>query len=92
MGLPSTGQPIEFDVTLMFPWDREQKLFKGERIYFAIDRNLILNVGQLLRRMARNPEARSLERPTATAHKKKTPRLRGVFCLRINFRKLSERP
>ena len=29
---------------------------KGERIYFAIDRNLILNVGQLLRRMARNPE------------------------------------
>ena len=56
MGLPSTGQPIEFDVTLMFPWDRDQKLFKGERIYFAIDRNLILNVGQLLRRMARNPE------------------------------------
>jgi hypothetical protein len=53
MGLPSTGQPIEFDVVLLFPWDAEKKKFKGERIYFAIEHNLLANVGQLLRRMGR---------------------------------------
>lgn len=53
LGLPSTGQPIEFDVTLLFPWDAEKKKFKGERIYFAIERSLIANVGQLLRRIRR---------------------------------------
>lgn len=53
LGLPSTGQPIEFDVVLLFNWDRERKLFTGERIFFAIERSLIANVGQLLRRMAR---------------------------------------
>ena len=52
LGLPSTGQPIEFDVVLLFPWDRQRKLFKGERIYFAIERSLIANVGQILRRIA----------------------------------------
>lgn len=53
MGFPSTGQPIEFDVVLLFPWDAVKKKFKGERIYFAIDHNLIANVGQLLRRINR---------------------------------------
>ena len=53
LGLPSTGQPIEFDVVLLFPWDPVKKKFKGERIYFAIEHNLIANVGQLLRRMGR---------------------------------------
>jgi predicted ester cyclase len=53
LGLPSTGQPVEFDVVLLFPWDRRRKLFKGERIYFAIQQGLIANIGQLLRRMAR---------------------------------------
>ena len=52
LGLPSTGQPIEFFVTLMFPWDRQRQLFMGERIYFAIERSLIANVGQILRRIA----------------------------------------
>ncbi len=37
----------------MFPWDRERKLFKGERIYFAIQNSMIANIGQLLRRVAR---------------------------------------
>lgn len=53
MGLPSTGQPIEFDVVLLFPWCPEKKKFKGERIYFAIEKSLIANVGQLLRRIRR---------------------------------------
>ena len=53
LGLPSTGQPIEFDVVLLFPWDAVKKKFKGERIYFAIEHDLIANVGQLLRRMGR---------------------------------------
>jgi predicted ester cyclase len=54
LGIPSTGQPIEFDVALLFPWDRERKLFKGERIFFAIQTSLIANIGQLLRRVARS--------------------------------------
>jgi steroid delta-isomerase-like uncharacterized protein len=53
LGIPATGHPIEFDVTLMFPWDRERKLFKGERIYFAIQSAMIANIGQILRRVAR---------------------------------------
>lgn len=56
MGLPSTGQPIEFDVVLLFPWDAEKKKFKGERIYFAIEKSLIANVGQLLRRIRRGED------------------------------------
>jgi len=30
------GQPIEFAVTILFPWDPEQKLFTGERVYFFL--------------------------------------------------------
>jgi predicted ester cyclase len=30
-----TGQRVTFDVCILFPWDAEQKLFKGERVYFA---------------------------------------------------------
>ena len=52
MSLPVTGQPVQFHVTLMFPWDREKKLFKGERSYFASGWSLIAHMGQLLRRMA----------------------------------------
>jgi len=53
LDLPSTGQPIEFDVVLLFPWDPVKKKFKGERIFFAIEHSLIANVGQLLRRISR---------------------------------------
>ncbi|MGQ0673666.1 MAG: ester cyclase [Hyphomicrobium sp.] len=52
MSIPVTGQAVQFHVTLMFPWDRERRLFKGERIYFAMEWSLIANMGQLLRRMA----------------------------------------
>lgn len=30
------GQRVEFMVTILFPWDPDQKLFSGERIYFYI--------------------------------------------------------
>jgi predicted ester cyclase len=30
------GQPIEFSVTILFPWDPEQKLFTGERVYLFL--------------------------------------------------------
>ena len=29
-----TGQKVEFRVVIFFPWDLEQKKFKGERVYF----------------------------------------------------------
>jgi hypothetical protein len=35
LDLPSPeGQRVEFAVTILFPWDPEQRLFSGERIYF----------------------------------------------------------
>lgn len=30
------GQPIDFMVTILFPWDPEQRLFTGERVYFFL--------------------------------------------------------
>jgi ketosteroid isomerase-like protein len=30
------GQQIEFNVTILFPWDTARKLFSGERIYFYL--------------------------------------------------------
>lgn len=30
------GQRIEFAVTILFPWDPNQQLFSGERIYFYL--------------------------------------------------------
>jgi predicted ester cyclase len=33
---PPTGQHVEFAVTILFPWDAQQKLFKGERVYFFL--------------------------------------------------------
>lgn len=31
---PPNGEPIQFDVIILFPWDSEQRLFRGERVYF----------------------------------------------------------
>jgi ketosteroid isomerase-like protein len=31
---PAEEQAIEFDVTILFPWDAKQKLFTGERVLF----------------------------------------------------------
>jgi predicted ester cyclase len=37
LDLPSpNGQPIDFNVTILFPWDPKRWLFTGERIYFYI--------------------------------------------------------
>jgi predicted ester cyclase len=33
---PPNGQPIEFTVTILFPWDPEQRLFSGERVFFHL--------------------------------------------------------
>jgi len=31
---PPEGQHVEFDVIIVFPWNPEQQLFEGERVYF----------------------------------------------------------
>lgn len=31
------GQRVEFAVTILFPWDPEQRLFTGERVYFFMN-------------------------------------------------------
>lgn len=37
LDMPSPdGQQVAFSVTILFPWDPRQKLFKGERVYFFI--------------------------------------------------------
>jgi ketosteroid isomerase-like protein len=33
---PPNSERIEFTVTILFPWDPEQRLFTGERVYFYI--------------------------------------------------------
>lgn len=30
------GERLEFNVTIQFPWDPEQRLFTGERVYFFL--------------------------------------------------------
>jgi uncharacterized protein (TIGR02246 family) len=30
------GQPLEFEVTILFPWDPQRRLFTGERIYYFL--------------------------------------------------------
>lgn len=33
---PPSGKKIEFDVLILFPWDLEQRKFKGERVWFLL--------------------------------------------------------
>jgi predicted ester cyclase len=41
LNLPSpSGQHIEFAVTILFPWDSQQRLFTGERVYFHVGKQL----------------------------------------------------
>jgi predicted ester cyclase len=35
LGVPPTGDRLAWQVTIFFPWDREQRLFSGERVYSA---------------------------------------------------------
>ena len=34
----STGEPVEFQVVIFFPWDQDAKLFKGERVHVDLRR------------------------------------------------------
>lgn len=34
LDMEATGQAVEFDVTILFPWDTERELFTGERVHF----------------------------------------------------------
>ena len=33
---PAGGQSVNFAVTILFPWDPNQRLFRGERVYFHL--------------------------------------------------------
>jgi predicted ester cyclase len=35
LGVPPSGERLTWKVVIFFPWDREQRLFRGERIYTA---------------------------------------------------------
>jgi predicted ester cyclase len=35
LGVRPTGERLAWQVTIFFPWDREQRLFTGERVYTA---------------------------------------------------------
>jgi predicted ester cyclase len=35
LGVPSTGERLAWQVTIFFPWDRNRRLFRGERVYTA---------------------------------------------------------
>ena len=35
LGIPPTGERLAWTVTIFFPWDRERRLFTGERVYTA---------------------------------------------------------
>jgi len=35
LGIQPTGERLAWQVTIFFPWDREQRLFSGERVYAA---------------------------------------------------------
>ena len=34
LGQAPTGERVEWKVVIFFPWDREQRRFKGERVFF----------------------------------------------------------
>jgi predicted ester cyclase len=37
LGRQPTGERVEWKVVIFFPWDREQRRFKGERVFSAFD-------------------------------------------------------
>jgi predicted ester cyclase len=40
LGRPPSGERVEFRVVIFFPWNPEQRLFDGERVYFDADESL----------------------------------------------------
>ena len=43
--LPASGEQVEFETAIFFPWDSKAKRFKGERIYFNFDRKFYEKYG-----------------------------------------------
>ena len=43
--LPASGEKIEFETAIFFPWDPTAKRFKGERVYFNFDRKFYEKYG-----------------------------------------------
>src|ERR1700693_6377941 len=35
LGVPPTGERLEWKVVIWFPWDQEQRLFRGEKVYVS---------------------------------------------------------
>jgi steroid delta-isomerase-like uncharacterized protein len=35
LGVPASGQKLSWKVVIFFPWDPEQRLFRGEKVYTA---------------------------------------------------------
>jgi hypothetical protein len=35
LGIPPTGERLAWKVVIFFPWDRDKRLFRGERVYTA---------------------------------------------------------
>jgi steroid delta-isomerase-like uncharacterized protein len=35
LGVPASGQKLSWKVVIFFPWDPEQRLFQGEKVYTA---------------------------------------------------------
>ena len=33
----ASGEPVAFTVVIFFPWDRERRLFRGEKVYVHVD-------------------------------------------------------
>jgi predicted ester cyclase len=33
LGYPATGERVTWNVVILFPWDRERRLFRGEKVY-----------------------------------------------------------
>ena len=43
--LPASGEEVEFETAIFFPWDSKAKRFKGERVYFNFDRKFYKKYG-----------------------------------------------
>ena len=43
--IPASGQEIEFETVIFFPWDPKARRFKGERVYFNFDRKFYEKYG-----------------------------------------------
>jgi predicted ester cyclase len=33
LGYPATGERVTWNVVILFPWDRDRRLFRGEKVY-----------------------------------------------------------